>query len=304
MAARQGRGPDGPQRFLPLFLVAASLLSLVISTRSLLGMPERIGLTVIGVFERGFSAVGNFVGDTALSIRSLQRLRGDYEALLEKTKDMEKLQRDFAGLEAENDRLRGQLGFAQTLVLPEVAARVIGKDPGNLYSTITIDKGIESGIRKNMPVIAWQDGVRGLVGRVIESGQGTSVIVPLFNSSSFVAARLAKSRFEGLLSGKGSEDEVLDMAYVSKRALDDTQPGDLVISSGLDSLYPPDLALGRVKRIDQPEYQTSLDIEVEPILDFSRIEYVFVLETGDSTQAAASAATSLSAAGAAAGGTP
>jgi len=283
MTPTPGRGPDAFQRFIPLFLVFASLLSLIISTRSLMGLPERVGLTVVGFFERGFSAVGGLVGDTALSIRSLRQLRGDYEALLDKTKDMEKLQRDYGALEAENERLRDQLGFAQLATFPEVAARVIGKDPGNLYSTITIDKGVESGIRKNMPVIAWQDGTKGLVGRVVEAGQGTSVIVPLYDSSSYVAARLAKSRFEGLLQGMGSEDEVLDMTYVSKRALDDTQPGDLVVSSGLDSLYPPDLALGRIKRIDEPEYQTSLDIEVEPILDFSRIEYVFVLETNAAT---------------------
>lgn len=277
MASGQGRGPDALQRFLPLFLVAASLLSLIISTRSLLGLPERVGLTVIGVFERGFSAVGSFVGDTTLSIQSLRRLRGDYESLLAKTKDMEKIERDYADLLAENQRLREQLGFAQASTVPEIAARVIGKDPGNLYSTITIDKGIEAGIRKNMPVIAWQDGVKGLVGRVLEAGQGTSVIVPLYDSSSYVAGRLAKSRFEGLLVGKGSEDESLAMNYVSKRALDETQPGDLVVSSGLDSIYPADLALGRVKRINEPEYQTSLDVDVEPILDFSRIEYVFVL---------------------------
>ncbi len=278
MAPRQGRGPDALQRFLPAFLIVASLLSLIISTRSLLGLPEQVGLTVVGFFERGFSAVGGFVGDTALSIRSLRQLRGDYEALLSKTRETEKIQRDYASLLAENDRLRAQLGFSQTESVPTIAVRIIGKDPGNVYSSMTIDKGVESGIRRNMPVIAWQDGIQGLVGRVVEAAQGTSVVVPLYDSSSYVAARLAKSRFEGLLVGKGSENEALSMSYVSKRALDEIQPGDLVVSSGLDSLYPADLALGRIMRISQPEYQTSLDIEVQPVLDFSRIEYLFVLK--------------------------
>jgi len=281
MPTRQGRGPDSIQRFLPAFLLAASLLSLIISTRSLLGLPERVGLTITGFFERGFSSVGTFVEDTALSVRSLRQLRKDYEGLLSKTQEMEKIQRDYAALAAENDRLRAQLAFAETIPTPEVPARVIGKDPGNLYSTITIDKGIEAGIRKNMPVIAWQDGTKGLVGRVVEAAQGTSVVVPLYDASSYVAARLAKSRFEGLLVGMGSEGEALGLNYVSKQALDETQPGDLVVSSGLDSLYPPNLALGRVKSISEPDYKTSLDIEVEPILDFSRIEYVFVLKASD-----------------------
>lgn len=286
MPTRQGRGPDSIQRFLPAFLLAASLLSLIISTRSLLGLPERVGLTITGFFERGFSSVGTFVEDTALSIRSLRQLRKDYEGLLAKTQEMEKIQRDYAALAAENDRLRNQLAFAETIPTPEIPAQVIGKDPGNLYSTITIDKGIEAGIRKNMPVIAWQDGTKGLVGRVVEAAQGTSVVVPLYDASSYVAARLAKSRFEGLLVGMGSEGEVLGLNYVSKQALDETQPGDLVVSSGLDSLYPSNLALGRVKSISKPEYKTSLDISVEPILDFSRIEYVFVLKVSDAASPA------------------
>ena len=286
MPTRQGRGPDSIQRFLPAFLLAASLLSLIISTRSLLGLPERVGLTITGFFERGFSSVGTFVEDTALSIRSLRQLRKDYEGLLAKTQEMEKIQRDYAALAAENDRLRNQLAFAETIPTPEIPAQVIGKDPGNLYSTITIDKGIEAGIRKNMPVIAWQDGTKGLVGRVVEAAQGTSVVVPLYDASSYVAARLAKSRFEGLLVGMGSEGEVLGLNYVSKQALDETQPGDLVVSSGLDSLYPSNLALGRVKSISKPEYKPSLDISVEPILDFSRIEYVFVLKVSDAASPA------------------
>lgn len=283
MPTRQGRGPDSIQRFLPAFLLAASLLSLIISTRSLLGLPEKVGLTITGFFERGFSAVGTFVEDSALAVRSLRQLRKDYEGLLAKTQEMEKIQRDYASLAAENDRLRSQLAFAATLAQPEVAARVIGKDPGNLYSTITIDKGTEAGIRKNMAVIAWQDGMKGLVGRVVEAAQGTSVVVPLYDASSYVAARLAKSRYEGLLVGMGSEGEALELSYVAKQALEETQPGDLVVSSGLDSLYPPNLALGRVKSISEPEYKTSLDIEVEPLLDFTRIEYVFVLKPSDAT---------------------
>lgn len=293
MAGFKGRGPERIQRFLPALLVLASLLCLIISTRSLLGLPERVALSAFGFFQKGFSVVGSFMSDTATSISELKRLRQDYNALLEKTKSMEKLERDFSDIRSENERLKVQLGFSTDIKYAKALARIIAKDPGNIYSTITINKGVGEGVRKNMPVIAWQDGVEGLVGRVVEAGQGVSLVVPLYDATSFVAARLTKSRYQGLLVGKGSEEAPLIMKYVPKRARDDTQAGDLVVSSGLESIYPPDIALGRVMRIHELAYQTSLDIDIEPVLDFSRLEYVFVVmpkvATPQSTQSIQSA---------------
>jgi rod shape-determining protein MreC len=278
MAGTRERGPERIQGYLPAILLVASLLCLVISTRSLMGLPERVGLSILGFFQRGFSAVGSFIGDTATSISELKRLRADYDGLLEKTKTLDRLERDFADIRAENERLKEQLGVAPRPEYQRISARVIGKDPGNLYATLAIDKGVSEGIRKNMPVTAWQGGVEGLVGRVIEAGQGISLVVPLYDLSSYVASRLSKSRYEGLLVGQGSIDDPLVMKYVRKRARDEAQVGDLVVSSGLESIYPADLALGRVKRIRDLEYQPSLDIDVEPVLDFSRLEYVFVVK--------------------------
>lgn len=242
-----------------------------------MGLPERIGLSFFGFFQKGFSAVGSFISDTASSISELKKLRQDYDSLVEKTKALDRIERDYADIKSENDRLKAQLGFSSQIAYTKTAARIIGKDPGNLYATIAINKGVEEGIRKNMPVIAWQDGVEGLVGRVVEAGQGVSLVVPLYDPTSYVAARLAKSRYQGLLVGLGAEDSPLVMKYVPKRARDETQAGDIVVSSGLESLYPPDIALGRVVRIRELEYQTSLDIDIEPVLDFARLEYVFVV---------------------------
>ena len=148
-------------------LLAASLLSLTISTRSLVGLPERVGLSVLGFFQRGFSAVGGFFSDTVASIAELRCLRRDYDELAAKLEKFTQIERGLADLRAENSRLKEQRGLAKALEYERIAARVVAKDPGNLYSSIVIDKGVESGIRKNMPVVALQDGIEGLVGRVV-----------------------------------------------------------------------------------------------------------------------------------------
>jgi rod shape-determining protein MreC len=272
----EGRG----RRAVAPILLAASLLCLTVSTRSLEGVPESVGLTILGFFQRGFSAIGGFVTDTIASIAELRRLRDDYKELSAKLERYTNMERGLADLREENKRLKDQLGFSQDIAYQRIAARIVAKDPENLYATITIDKGIREGIRKNMPVIAFQDGLAGLVGRVVEVGQGTSKIVPLYDSKSYVAARMAGgSRTEGLVGGQGSPDLPLLMRFVKKRAQGELQFGDLVVTTGFESIYPAEVAVGRISKIRVLEYQTSLDIELDPVLDFSRIEYVFVVHT-------------------------
>jgi rod shape-determining protein MreC len=267
----------GRRAVAPILLVA-SLVCLTISTRSLEGVPESVGLTVLGFFQRGFAAVGGFVSDSVAAIAELRRLREDYREVSAKLEQYTNLERGLADLREENKRLKDQLGFSKDLAYYRIAARIVAKDPENLYSTITIDKGIGDGIRKNMPVIAFQNGIEGLVGRVVEVGQGTSKIVPLYDTRSFVAVRLAGgSRTEGLVGGLGSPDDPLLMRFVKKRTKDEVQFGDLVVTTGFESVYPADVAVGRVRRVRELEYQTSIDIELDPVMDFSRIEYVFVV---------------------------
>jgi rod shape-determining protein MreC len=267
----------GRRAVAPILLVA-SLLCLTISTRSLEGVPESLGLTVLGFFQRGFAAVGGFVSDTVTSIAELRKLRENYQEVTAKLERLTNVERGLAELREENKRLKDQLGFSKDLSYRRIAARIVAKDPENLYSTLTIDKGIGEGIRKNMPVIAFQDGLEGLVGRVLEVGRGTSKIVPLYDSRSFVAARLSGgTRTEGLVGGQGSPDDPLLMRFVKKRSKDEVQFGDLVVTTGFESVYPAEVAIGRVKKLRELEYQTSIDIELDPVMDFSRLEYVFVV---------------------------
>ncbi len=257
--------------------LGASLLLLLISTNSLAGVPQRVGLSVLSFFQKGFDAVGNFASGTLNSIAELRDLRSRYKELVGKMEEYQNLERSLTDLRRENERLRSQLGYLKDARYRASSARIIAKDPGNLYSTFVIDKGLEDGLRKNLPVVAYQDGSEGLVGKVLEVGRSSSIISPIYDASAHISARLDRTRYEGLVSGGGSPDTPLTMRYVKKRAKEEIQFGDLVVTSGLQSLYPRDVIIGRVTRILSADYQTSLDIDVEPVLDFARLEYVFIV---------------------------
>lgn len=266
----------------PIILIALSLLMISISTRSILSLPGEVASAVTGGIQYVFSSVGGFVKRTIFSISELADLRDQYNSLADKLKTYETLQRNFADMMSENARLKEQLGFAQNMTTIKASTQIIAKDPGNLYTSYVIDKGSAAGITKNMAVAAFQNGMQGLAGKILDARSKSSVVLPIFDQRFFVSARLSRTRNEGLVNGQGNPDDPLVMRYVSKLNAAEIQIGDMVVTSGLDSIYPSDLAIGRVKEIQLPEYSSSAIILLEPSLNFSRLEYLFVIQKEES----------------------
>ena len=264
-----------------ILLIIISVVGMGLSTEDKLISPKQAGFSVFSVFQRGFNGIGNFFSDTVNSINELSELREDYQELQSKISEYEEIERNVIELTNENSLLREQLGFSATTKHQNIPAEVIGKDPGNTFNSIVINKGSSSGIKRNMPVVALQDGFHGLVGKIGEVGKFTSIIIPIYNESSFVSARLQESRYEGLISGSGYSESILKMDYVKKIARESIKYGDFIITSGMKSIYPKGIYIGRVTAIEGKEWDTSLQLEIEPVVDFSRLEYVFVLKRGE-----------------------
>jgi rod shape-determining protein MreC len=262
--------------FVALMLVSCSLL--LFSTRSFVVDFKDMGLSVFSGIRGGIYEVSSHISRTVLSIRELATLRREYNELIERVTRYEQLERNAAEILQENARLREQLGFSYSLNYRHIPAELIGRDPDNLFSALVINKGRHSGVANNMAVIAWQNGVQGLVGKVIQAGQFESLVMPLYDVSSFVSSRLAVSRYEGIVEGQGNPDALLRMRFINKRARDEIDYGDLVVTNGMGGVYPSGITVGRVSGVHYQEYEISMEVELEPVIDFSRLEYVFVIE--------------------------
>lgn len=252
------------------------LFSISISTRTFILRPKEIGLSVFSLFQAGISSAHQLFSETVDSIRTLRTLKEDYEQALERLRYYEKVEKQYAALEEENRQLKEILQFSQSIPYESIPARVIGKDPQNYFTTLTLNKGSLHGIKKNMPVIAVQGGKQGLVGKIVQTGFNASIVQPIYDPSSYVAARLSISRYEGLVSGS-AEDKIY-MYYVRRFARMNIQSGELIVTSGLNSIFPPGIPIGVLKAIHTREYDTSLLLELDPIIDFGRLEYVYVLQ--------------------------
>lgn len=252
---------------------------------------QSLGFTVLSSVQKGVSAVANGVGDTFNAVHELARLREENRELTEKLKNYEILQRANTDIKKENERLKEQLDFSQSFTERNYPAQIIGRNPDSLYSAFTINKGSRHGIRKNMPVLAVQGGILGLVGKVVTVGVGTSLVMPIYDTKCSVSARIQNTRDIGIVTGDGSSDSPLVMTYIKKRVLNELQVGDLIVTSGEGGNYISDIPIGSISEIKVLDYDSSLNIKVAPVIDFSRIEMVIVsdlekLGTGISSQPA------------------
>ncbi|MDR0409735.1 MAG: rod shape-determining protein MreC [Spirochaetaceae bacterium] len=262
-------------------LTIASFSLLLFSTRSFVIDIKDMGLSAFSGIRGTVRVISSAVSGTLLSARELVILRGEYEKLLDRVAMYEYMERSAAEIRAENYRLREQLDFSQGLAYRHIPAEVSGHDPDNIFSAFVINKGKTHGIENNMPVIAFQDGMQALAGKVIQTAQVESLVMPLYDQRCFVSARLARGRYDGIVEGQGSPGLPLLMRSITKRARDDIKIGDIVVTSGMGGVYPAGIILGRISGILRMEYENTIELELESAIDFSRLEYVFVIEEKD-----------------------
>jgi rod shape-determining protein MreC len=174
----------------------------------------------------------------------------------------------------EADRLRELLGLRKALPLETLAAQVVGRDSVPWFRTLTLDRGEQDGVALNAPVLS----ATGVVGRVFAVGPHAARVQVLLDRDAGAGVMVERSRVPGVIAGQvagaasGADD--LLMKYVPARA--DVVVGDVVVTSGLDRIYPKGLVVGRVRSIGDGS-GLFRDIRVEPSARFDRIEEVLVV---------------------------
>jgi len=261
-----------------IVLVAVSTVMLLLSSQNFIFGVKNAGLSLFSGIRGGIYELTSFISRTVLSISELSSLRKEHADLLRQLDRYQELERSNAEIYQENIRLKEQLDFSKTLRYRRIPAQISGRDPNNLFSAIVINKGSLSGVSNNMAVVAWQNGTQALVGKVIQTGILESLVMPVFDINSLVSSRLSVSRYEGIIEGQGNSETPLLMRFVPRRARDDVHIGDIVITSGMGGIFPAGINIGRVKAVNTLEYETTLEIEVDTMIDFSKLEYVFVIE--------------------------
>jgi rod shape-determining protein MreC len=168
-----------------------------------------------------------------------------------------------------NRRLRDLLRFQQSMDRKMIAAEVIGKDPSPWFKTVIIDKGQADGLHKGLPVVIPE----GVVGQVTEVSGRYAKVLLIIDQSNAVDALVQRTRARGIVSGETTGR--CRFKYVLRKH--DVRVGDVLISSGLDSVYPKGLKVGSVSGVVRRNSGIFQEVSVAPFVDFERLEEVLVV---------------------------
>ena len=172
-------------------------------------------------------------------------------------------------LEKENVRLNQLLEFKTHSKMELVSARIMSKDLMSDHNTIQINKGTQNGLKAGQAVIT----VGGVVGYIFKPGTFTSQVLLVTDRYSVVDGVIARSRARGIVEGKNSSTCAL--RYVEKS--EDVMQGDLVVTSGLDNIFPKGFPIAKVETVENKSFSVSLKVELKPVVDPDKIEEVFVI---------------------------
>jgi len=203
-----------------------------------------------------------WASDLGVSRSELEQLRVQNTRLRTRVSELEE-----ANL--ENVRLRRLLKLAQARDLESVGARVIGRPSSQWEHVITIDRGSSDGIRVGMPVL----GPQGLLGQTVQVAAGSAKVRLITDQRSGVAAKVQRSRSEGVVNG--SIDGQLTLDFVSVETT--VKPGDVVITSGIGGVYPKGIVIGDVTEVGKEANALYQSISVQPASSLAGLEEVLVL---------------------------
>jgi rod shape-determining protein MreC len=213
--------------------------------------------------------------DFLTSIKNNRELKEELIQTRKLLEEYKRTQYEFEEIKNENERLRRLIGFQAELEYDTVIAEIVAKSPQNFYKTLIVNRGKNSGVSKWMPAIAYQDGIKCVVGKVIDVQPYSSRIQPLIEQTSYIGAMLKDSRYSGLLVGQSPLSENCLLQYIDRKV--EIQYGDIVVTSGMGGVFPKGITIGEVVSVSKKRYGIFQEAVVQPKVDLGRLEEVFII---------------------------
>lgn len=258
-----------------LAFVAVSVFCIVFfSARGRFATPwaNETVVTALAPFQRAATWVGSKVSG---GLTRWAEIMAVYEENKKLRREVEELRAQNVKAEefsAENVRLRELLGYKNLATQFDlVMARVIGREAATWTRMITIDRGTQHGLQKNMAVVT----ARGLVGVVTEAGLISSKVELILDPRISVGALVQRSRVAGIV--EGNPENTIQPRLVHIPRSEDIAEGDILVTSGFGGIYPKGIIIGKIQSIHNDSTGLLHLASVETAVDFQRLEDVAVI---------------------------
>ncbi len=194
--------------------------------------------------------------------------RAENERLQETVRKLSLLNSSYEQARQENVRLHRLLSIDESIPYNTIGARVVARTPSFLSNVIYVDRGSRDGVQVDAPVLSGE----GIVGRTVLLSKHQSQVQLITNPDASIGVMLERTRVPGVLRGSG--DFLLDLNYVGNS--EQVDKGDVVLTSGLDGVFPKGFAIGKVVESYKGK-GVFRSIKVQPFVDFMRIEEISIL---------------------------
>jgi rod shape-determining protein MreC len=256
--------------FVAVMLGHILLISAQVNSRAGVPLLELVTFGAFSEVQRGIAGITGSARNAWSGYVDLRGVRAQNEQLKRELGELQVKYQQERALAERVRQLERLLAFRQQVHLDTIAAGVIGAGASLDFRTVTIDRGSNAGVAANMAVIS----PTGVVGRVVTPTGHAAKVQLLIDRNAAAGALVERSRAQGVVLGAG--EEILRMEYVAGTA--DVRPGDTIVTSGIDGIYPKGFVIGKVERVDAGSgmYKT---IRVRPSVDFNRLEEVLVVKS-------------------------
>lgn len=256
--------------------IFALLILLPIFSLSLLKPGDRLWIfrplgNVTGFVQNLFVNFSESIKDTTSRYLNLVAINKEITDLKNENAKLKAEVMRFVEVEKENSRLNEVLEFAKSSEMKLIPSQVIGIDIFAERASIRINRGTKHGVLKGQAVITKQ----AAVGYILEASESTSLVLVLTDRYAVIDSLIQNSRARGLVEGSGPDSCILK--YLQRS--DEVQIGDVVVTSGLDNIFPKGLPVARVKNVTRRKSEISPYVELTPVIDISRLDEVFVVHT-------------------------
>src|SRR5882724_1631915 len=199
-----------------------------------------------------------------LYLRGVRQENRDLKAQIEQLRlDQVRLNQDAS----QARRLQALLGFKEQSILATLPAQVVGSSGSEQSRSLYLDKGERDGLRKDMAVIT----ADGVVGKILQAYPHTAQVLLINDQTSGLGAIVERLRAQGIVRGSPAGETMLEKIMADE----EVQPGDRIITTGGDGIFPKGLLVGTVIKVSTADL--FLRIRLHPAADLTRLEEVLVI---------------------------
>ncbi|WP_294156785.1 rod shape-determining protein MreC [uncultured Clostridium sp.] len=233
--------------------------------------------------QRLLYSATNQIKETLDFFLNFSEVKAQNKELVNENEDLKNKLAEYSDLKEENERFREILNFAEERDnYNYIGCDIISYSGGSFNDGYVVNKGTNDNVAKGMVVIT----NKGLVGQVTSVGTNWSIVQTLTNENIAVSVMVESTRdATGYIAGYKEDSQNRNLAKVYDLPMDsEVKEGDVILTSGVGMVYPKEIRIGEVIKVEEDKVKVMKSAIVKPYVDFNKLEDLFIVSPKDTRE--------------------